>query len=282
MSTFQLQNGEFHSSNSPLLQTSNRGFCYGDGFFESMKISNGKAPFIALHWKRLEKVCSFLRIQIDESLNLQSFNRFALELVHKNGFRNARIRFQGYRIGTGRYSPDENKLGWTMVCEPTHDSDYALNKHGLHLDVCTSHQINPAPQSSFKTSNSLPYVLGGIFAKEKGLDDCFLIDAEGSIAEATGSNVFLVKGNKILTPNLSAGGVAGVMRSVVIQEAEKCNLTITKGVVKIEDVLMADECFLTNASRGIQWVGAVRKKRYFKKVSSNLIQHINEEFDLIS
>lgn len=282
MSNYQLFNRKFYQADEPIISSSNRGLCYGDGFFESMRISNGKAPFISAHWQRLQRVCAFLQIQIPEELTLQTFNQYALELAAKNGYSNARIRFQGFRQGSGRYAPDQSELGWVMVCQPLEESQYVMNKKGLHLEVCDSHQINPAPQSSFKTSNSLPYVLGGMYAQKNGLDDCFLVDANEFIAEATGSNVFLVKGNDLVTPDLSNGGVGGVMRSVVIQEAKACGLSVTTGLVSKEDILQADECFLTNASRGIQWVGAVGKKRYFKKVAEKLTLHINQKYGLLS
>ena len=280
MSNFLLFNGELKRDGEPLLPVTNRGFCYGDGFFESMRVSNGKLPFVKGHWQRLIRVCKFLRLQIPELLTEERFSQFALALVEKNGFVNARIRFQGYRVGEGRYAPENNVLGWSMVCQELETSALQLNKKGLHLDVCTTHSINPAPQSSFKCSNSLPYVLGGIFASDNKLDDCFLLDSEGFIAEATGSNVFLLKGNELVTPDLSNGGVSGVMRSVVLQEAKSLGLKTTSELVSLEDVLEADECFLTNASSGIQWVGAVGKKRFYKRGAEKLINHINTEFQL--
>jgi branched-chain amino acid aminotransferase len=282
MSTYQLFNGKFYEANEVIIPSSNRAFCYGDGFFESMRISNGNAPFVFPHWQRLQRVCAFLQILIPEKLTLQTFNRYALELVAKNGWQNARVRFQGFRQGAGRYAPDKSELGWVMVCQPLGESQYTLNQKGLRLEVCSSHQINPAPQSSFKTSNSLPYVLGGMYAQNNGLDDCFLIDSNGFIAEATGSNVFLVKDNELVTPDLSNGGVGGVMRSVVIQESKSCGLSAATVLLSKEDILQADECFLTNASQGVQWVGAVGKKRYFKKVAEKLTHHINQKFGLLS
>ncbi|MGB0917434.1 MAG: aminotransferase class IV [Flavobacteriales bacterium] len=275
MSTYQLYNGQYYPADKELLSASNRGFCYGDGFFESMRVSNGRIPLVVGHWQRLERVTSFLRIGVPEGLTLNTFNQFALELAKKNGFENARIRFQGFRMGAGRYTPTESVLGWSMVCESLPEANYSLNKKGLHLGFCTTHRINPAPQSSFKTSNSLPYVLGGIFAKENSLDDCFLLDEKGNVAEATGSNVFLLKGTELSTPDLKFGGVGGVMRSVVIQQASSFGLSVLERPVTPKDVVEADECFLTNASKGIQWVGAVEKKRYFKRVAAKLTEYIN-------
>ena len=280
MSQVQLFNGEFYPEGAALLSVSNRSFCYGDGFFESMRVSNGKVVFLDLHFQRLSKACNFLKLKLPASFSAKYFNQMAVELTSRNALLNARIRFQGFRSGGGRYTPESDLLEWSMVCQPLEESQFVLNSKGLRVGVCESHKINPAPLSSFKTSNSLPYVLGGIYAREKNWDDCFMVDAEDFIAESTTSNIFVLKGNKLLTPDLSNGGVAGVMRSVVLSEAAHVGMTTETALITLEDILAADECFLTNAARGIQWVGAVDKKRYYKRGATKLIEHINKKFGL--
>lgn len=281
MSKVQLFNGQFYPESEKLLGVSNRGFRYGDGFFESMRMSNGSIPLLAGHWHRLQRATLFLQIQLPEYLNQRTFGRFATELCERNGYENARLRFQGYRMGEGRYAPEQSMLGWSMVCEPADHPEYRLNKDGFHVEVCTTHRINPAPQSSFKSSNSLPYVMGGIFVQQNGLDDCFLLDSHGLLAEATGSNIFLQKGGEVFTPDLKNGGVPGVMRSVVMEASAQLGMKVEERPVQVKELMEADECFLTNASRGVQWVGAVGKKRYFKRYASKLTDHINNRLGLL-
>lgn len=281
MSRYQLFNGQFYAEGEKLLSVSNRGFRYGDGFFESMRMSNGSIPLVKGHWSRLKRAITFLQIQIPESLNEKTFDQYAKELCKLNKLENARLRFQGFRSGEGRYAPEQSILGWSMVCEPADSAEYQLNKNGLHVEVCTTHRINPAPQSSFKSSNSLPYVLGGIFVQQQGLDDCFLLDSQGYLAEATGSNIFLLKGNELITPNLQNGGVPGVMRSVVISQGKQMGMKVTERLVAVNELNDVDECFLTNAARGPQWVAAVGKKRYFKRFASKLTDSINRTYLLV-
>lgn len=282
MSRYQLFNGKAYAESENLIHASSRGLYFGDGFFESVRIFNGKAPFVKLHWHRVLRACKTLQIDIPESLTLQSFNQHMLALAKLNGEPNARVRFQGFRSGSGRYTPTDNQLAWSMLSQPMESAKYELNKKGLTVAVCNTHTINPAPQSSFKSSNSIPYVLGSIYTQKHGLDDCFLLDSEGFLAEATGSNIFLVKGKRLLTPDLSNGGVAGVMRNVVAVEAQKLGFEVAEGLFRIEDVLEADECFLSNATRGLQWVAAVNKKRYFKKAAEKLVDSINQNYIAVS
>lgn len=279
---YQVYNGQFFPSEDCLIHVSNRGFNYGDGFFESVRVCNGRVPFISLHWKRLNKACKTLHISIPESFDAKAFGRQVLALAEKNGEANSRIRFQGFRKGAGRYAPEESVLGWSMTSLKIESSHYSLNKAGLKIGLCETHTINPAPQSSFKSTNSIPYVLASIEAKKRGWDDCFLKDAEGFLAEATASNIFLVQGKTIITPDLSNGGVAGVMRDVLLSVAPELGLQTKVGLVSLDDVLEADECFLTNATRGIQWVAAINKKRFFKREAEKLTDHLNRKFGLIS
>jgi len=275
MSKFQLFNGEFVLENKAVLQTSNRGFCYGDGFFESMRVANGKPYFVAAHWKRIQRTAEFLRIQIPHLLTERSFGNLVIQLCERNKFKNARVRFQAFRNGRGKYTPESDELGWSMSCQELPTAEYQLNEKGLRIGVCRTHRINPKPQSSYKTSNSLPYVLGGMHAQEMNWDDSLMLDSEGFIAESTNSNLFLIKDQTVITPNLSNGGVNGVMRSVVIGIAPKAGFEVKEELVSVEDVLGADECFLTNAVRGMQWVGALERKRYFKKKTGFLLQQVN-------
>lgn len=280
MKRFLLHNGQFLDDDDRLVEATNRSFRYGDGFFESMRMFNGQIPFVHLHWMRLQRAAAYLHIPLPNGFTAGGLHEYAKQLSSKNGLPNARIRFQGYRSGGWLYTPDSSRMEWVMTCEPMASGPYELNKVGLHVEICTSHRINPAPQSSFKSNNSLPYVMGGIFARQHGLDDCFLLDANSNIAEATGSNVFLQKGAELITPDLLHGGVPGVMRSVVIDEAKKIGFTVTERPVQVSELALADECFLTNASKGIQWVGAVGRKRYFKKFAAKLVTSINRSFGL--
>lgn len=275
---YQLLNGVEERLESNLIHASNRGFSYGDGFFESMRVSNGKVLFADLHWKRLVHACEVLRISIPENFTIKSFRSEANRLALLNQEPNSRIRFQGFRSGSGRYTPESSILGWSMVSEPLNSAAYELNKKGLTIGICESHSINPLPQSGFKSCNSVPYVLGGIYAAEKGWDDCLMQDSEGFIAEGTGSNVFLVQGNRLITPDLQNGGVPGVMRSLILHEGANLGFEVVQQLVREEDLLLADECFLSTATRGITWVGAFQKKRFFKKVSTKLVSHINKKY----
>ena len=73
MSRVQWFNGKSVPEDSPVLSTSDRGFRYGDGFFETMRVADGRLLFAERHWKRLKRTADTLGIRIPADLGLNSF-----------------------------------------------------------------------------------------------------------------------------------------------------------------------------------------------------------------
>ena len=118
--------------------------------------------------------------------------------------------------------------------------------------------------------------MAGIFKTQNKLDEVFLLNQNGFLCEAGSSNIFVWYQNHLYTPALSEGCVEGVMRQVMINIAKKNNIAITEAQINPEILYEADEVFLTNASRGIQWVMGYGVKRYFNKVSKMLLDELNK------
>lgn len=132
-----------------------------------------------------------------------------------------------------------------------------MNPTGLTLGIFEEIRLTPNVFSPFKTGNALPNVLAAIFKKEKKCDDCLLLNITGRIACGNSSNVFLVKNGSLTTPPLTEGCVAGTMRSIVSDLCKGLKINILEKPVLPEDLVKADEVFLTNAIQGIRWVRGV-------------------------
>ena len=89
------------------------------------------------------------------------------------------------------------------------------------------------------------------------------------------SNVFVVYNKQIYTPALSEGCIGGVMRQVVMRIIKENELPLIEAQISPEILNEAEEVFLTNASRGIQWVMGFNSKRYFNEVSKELLDRLN-------
>jgi len=107
-----------------------------------------------------------------------------------------------------------------------------------------------------------------------------ILNEHGRIAEGISSNVFFVVHEQVITPSLEEGGLPGIMRDLVIKMLEKGNVNVLQTAVKPELMYEAREVFFTNAIQGVQCALAFDTKRYFHKLSAQLIDALNQEVEL--
>lgn len=269
-------NGEILPADSILLTIANRAFKYGDGLFESMRVMKGKLKFPELHAERLQKGMKALKIDGYSQADSWFLKEKVEELARRNKIKHGRLRLTVFRDAEGLYAPTQNKMAYCMEIQPIDEPRYFLNERGLIMDVYTE---LPKPLnwlSNIKTCNSLVYVMAGIYKKQNKLDDVFLINQNRYLCEANSSNIFVWYQNHLYTPALSEGCVEGVMRRVVIQLALDNNIPVTEAQINPEILNAADEVFLTNATKGIQWVMGYGVKRYFNRISKALMDELNK------
>lgn len=276
MSLYILFNDEFFTSEQAVIKASNRGFKFGDGLFESMRMCNGKLQFAEQHADRLKAGMKALKMEGYALLDEYFLRQKTAELLKKNKLNgNVRFRLSIYRNGEGLYTPQSNKTGYILEATPLEQAYYELNQKGLIIDVYDdlTKQINKL--SNFKTSNALLYVMAALFQKQHRLDEAMILNQNGFLCESTSSNVFVVYQKQIYTPALSEGCVGGVMRSVILQLAKMHNLPLVEAQINPDILNEAEEVFVTNASSGIRWVMGYGKKRYFNEVAKDLSTKLN-------
>jgi branched-chain amino acid aminotransferase len=117
--------------------------------------------------------------------------------------------------------------------------------------------------------------MAGVNASEKGWDDALLMNHDGLIVEAISSNILLIKDRELLTPDLSKGGLPGIMRTQVMALARAAGYQVSVGPVTEREMHWADECLLTNSVQGIRWVLAYGQKRYFHRHADRLLKELN-------
>ena len=266
--------GKRYTSEDKLLKSTNRAFKYGDGLFESIRAFDGCMPFWAYHKARLQRGMEILQMD-HANFDLEQV-KTALQALLLEG-PNARIRLTIFREDGGLYSPTSNQADYILEVQALENNHFEWNEDGLNLGLCDTVSIDAkSPFSNLKTVNSLPYVLAGIFRSKNNFDECFLLNHEGFIAEASYSNLFIVKNMTIYTPLLSDGGIDGCLRLFLINLIQEAGLEIYQDSIPPEALLEADEVFLTNAIRGIQWVNKYEEKLYTNTMSRFLFKKLNQ------
>jgi len=256
----------------------NRAFKYGDGLFETIRVRNGEILFLERHFVRLSKGLTVLCMQnLKKPLSIEKFQKILQDFLSKQSDANLRIRITFFRQGDGLYTPQEADYAYYIESNQLESASFELNKKGLYLGLCTSVRLSIDQLSNLKTISALPYVLAALEKKEKAWGDCCLLNSEGAIAESIAANVFLRKGKQVFTPALNQGCIAGIMRQEVLELIPKLDLELCEGQVFWEDLGAADEIWLSNAIRGIQWVGEVagRSKLLENRTAKQLINRLN-------
>ncbi|HMI05794.1 MAG TPA: aminotransferase class IV [Pedobacter sp.] len=271
-----LHNDEFVPADQPILTAHNRGFRYGDGLFESMRMCNGKLKFAEQHADRLKAGMKALKIEGGNLLDEYFLRQKTTELCKKNKFKeNVRFRLSVYRAGEGLYTPANNKSGYVLEASALTANNYELNKKGLIVDVYDELTKHIDKLANYKTSNSLLYVMAGLYKKQHHLDEAFILNQNGFLCESISSNVFVVYNQQIYTPALSEGCITGVMRGVVMNIAKMNSISMVEAQINPEVLKEADEVFVTNAVGGVRWVMGYGRKRYFNEVAKELSAKLN-------
>lgn len=250
----------------PLFTPDNRGFRYGDGVFETMKIYRSTILLEQFHFERL--FLGLKMLQIENSLQVSEIVPLILELCKKNNCINlARVRFAVFR--------NQRNLGeFVIEAFPLTEEVIRWNDKGLTIDFYPFARKSVDAFSNLKTANFLPYVLAEIFAKERGLDDAIVLNALNFIADSSKANIFLIEKNNIFTPALHQGCVAGVMRRFLLDELKKNGYHIRQEEITEGQLLDADEVFLTNSVYDMRWIKTFRTKTFSSKQSWAIYQKI--------
>lgn len=269
-------NGSIVPADQLIFKANNRGFRYGDGLFESMRYVKGKLKFPEMHIDRIQKGMKLLRFDNCSLIDAWFIREKVEELVRRNRTgTNARIRLTVFRDSEGLYSPVSNKFGYVLEIQKLDESQYVLNKKGLIIDVYDEIPKPVNALSNLKTCNAMIYVLAAIYKNQNALDEVLILNHHGFLCESMSSNVFVVYDRKLYTPALNEGCIAGVMRQVVMRLAKENDIELVEAQINPDILNEADEVFLTNAAKGIQWVMGYNNKRYFNEVSRFLSEKLN-------
>ena len=278
MNSHQLSyNGEFYSEETALFSADNRAFRYGDSLFETIHCNGTQIQFFNEHMERLQLGMIQLHMEIPDNFP-ETIEKNIKSLITKNkSFLGTRIRLSVFRNSGGLYTPKTNSISYLIESSKLEEPKYFLNKKGLKIGLFDTYKKTSHSLSGFKTGNSLPFILAGLHKSEMKWDDCLLMNERHNLVESVSSNLFVVKDGILFTPSLESGAVNGIMREEIIQIALDLGITVYDDcIMKPEQLMVADEIFLTNAIVGIRWVVAYGERRYFNRSAKVLIEELNK------
>jgi len=270
-------NGTISSEDN--LLTNNRGLLYGDSVFETVKILDGKILFVEDHYFRLMASMRIVRMEIPMNFTMEFFEEQILSLAKaENLEKSSRARVTIFRKEGGLYLPKDRNVSFFISISELENAVYSIEKENYEVELYKDFIVTKHLLSTIKSSNRLINVTGSIFADENGYDNCLLINDDKNVIEALNGNLFMLMGNKLITPPISEGCLNGVMRKQVLALAKKIEtLEVVEEPISPFDLQKADELFVTNVIKGIQPITKYRKKEYETKVSKDLLLRLNAQ-----
>ena len=229
-----------------------RGFQYGDGLFETIAIRQGEPRLWDYHVRRLEAGCKRLALKRPAVAELRNKLVTAIaESAHDSDFCIAKIIVTAGVLerGYGRATPTDPSIFIGLFPGvPVNQSAY---ENGVEIMLCETRLAVGSPVAGLKTLNRIEQVLARSEVLPTGAFEGLTLDADGRLICGTMSNVFVVRNKTIATPALDRCGVAGTMRQFVLDLLEKQGTDVEVCDLEWDDLVAADEVFITNSQMGL-------------------------------
>lgn len=249
--------GRLLPADEPHLLVTDRGFQLGDGVFETLRVHLGRPIELADHLQRLRESAAALSIPVEEDVSAILADAIA-RLLDAQGLADADAAL---RITVSRGSlPGRGTLpaGWrdirpTLVVQAWayEPPPVVLLERGVRAITSTLRHDPDSRLAGVKTTSRADHVYAKLEADQAGVEDAIFLTIAGHVAEATSANVFAIAGDDLATPPRSAGILAGTTRSWLLGHAARHDLRPIERSLSPDDLLAADEAFLSSSVAGI-------------------------------
>lgn len=264
-------NGEFLDAQDALALVLESGLLSGWGLFETMRYYQNKIVGLGEHLERIQ--ASSKTIGIKMPFTLARLKGVIKKTVQLNGFSDTRVR-----LTIWRQKKDPAILVSAEKYIPYPRQRYA---QGFKLAVSRFTVAEDSFLAGLKSTSRLLYELSFKEAQDRGFDEAIILNNSGYLAEASRSNLFLVKGKTLFTPGLSCGCLKGITRGVVIKLAIKYSIKIKEGNFTLQDLYHADEAFLTNSLMGVMPVRFLEDQSIGKKRCGELTNFFIQKYSCL-
>jgi len=257
-----------------LISIRDRGLLYGDGVFRTLLARNGHALHSRLHLQKIQHDSARLGI-VCPALSLLSDELDEVLAQHPDGIIKLVVtRGQGTRGYAPPHCAEPTHL-WDIAPAPEYPADWP--RSGVALRVCETRLSEQPRLAGIKHLNRLENVLAAAECSDAQIAEGLMLDAAGHVIEGTRSNLFIARDNRLITPDLSRCGVAGVQRDRVIAYAATRAIPLQIRDVTLPEVLDADELFLVNSVIGVWPVRALAGRHWSDFSFAGLLQQLDAQ-----
>jgi len=240
-------NGDYLPETEAKVSIFDRGFLMADGVYEVTSVLGGKLIDFAGHAKRLER--SLDELDMASPISMDDLLEVHRELVRVNEIDEGMIYLQ-----ITRGAPSDRDFVYPSADTPGTIVLFTQNKPGLADSPAAKKGIKVISiedqrwgRRDIKTVQLLYPSMGKMMAKAAGADDAWLVE-DGAVTEGTSNNAYIVKGNTIITRQLSNDILHGITRAAVLRFAREAQMNVEERAFTIQEAQGADEAFITSAS----------------------------------
>lgn len=243
-------NGRFVPAEQAAVSVFDRGFLYGDGLFESIRVYDGQPFLWQAHAQRLIQGAAALRIALPTGMD--TLRSSLIELLDRNQLTNAVVRISLSR-GSGPRGYSIRGADHPTLVMAAHPAAGLAELPALGWTLHTARHRLPArdPVAAFKTASKLTHILARTEAEAAGADEALLLNTDGHVAETSAANVFWLSDCAAFTPRLDAGCLAGVTRGFVLSLLQTHGWETREVLAGPEALLKSEGAFMTVSTLGI-------------------------------
>ncbi len=258
-------NGRLHDASEPSLSPLNRGFLYGDAVYEVWRTYAGRIFGWEEHWERLRRSAAALVLALPAEPEevLKEIRRTVAAYRQTTGYReDVYIRLQVFR-GEGAIGLDPalaDRSGFILLVKPVPRIDPPAWEKGLTLSVAQQlRRTDPGSlDPAWKTGNYLNNLLCLNEARRRGADDVLILNRHGQLTEASTANIAFVQADRLITPPLSVGILAGVTRRLILEHvARRAGTETQEAPLTLADLGAMEECMVLSSTKDVQPVGRI-------------------------
>ena len=263
-------NGRLLPASEAFISPFDRGFLYGDGLFETLRVDEGVPCLIDRHLRRLYSSAGV--IGLEHLPSPDELKRGIEEVIEGNNWDQARMRITCSRGVDREAKPTLFIHGRPLLQNEQHPQPVDLRVNS------SVRERSPFPVR-LKSLNYLPEILAFESALEQGASEGIFLTEEGYVAEGSISNIFCVVNGHLLTPPVSLGILPGIMREVVIEICEREGIPVHEERFPLQKLVEADEVFITNAVRRVVPVGSLGGERIRGYVPGDVTMRMRQNVD---
>jgi branched-chain amino acid aminotransferase len=274
--------GKFYGQDDAKITVYDHGFLYGDSIYEGIRAYDGVVFRLEDHIARLYESAKTIGMKLP--MKRREFIELVVNVFRHNGLSTGYCRVvvtRGGIVGQLGLDPRHAESPHIVIILSRRQLTPRTDTKPLRV-IVSSFRRTPlfCVPATIKSTNYLNNILAKMEALNAGADDVILLDWRGYVAECSGSNIFLVKDEAVLTPPLTASILPGISRKEVIDLCEKMDIPMKEVDLSFHDLFNADEAFIAGTGPEVQAIGEISGRDIGDGREGPITRRIHERFML--